>query len=157
DEDDKYLFSAYVGMVFPAHSADNAIEMMVPVADSKRKAVIKMARLPVGKAQMMPITATPHHFADLMRTLIGRPYGWGGMYFYNDCSAEMKSLLTPFGIWLPRNSSQQVFVGKMDDVTAMSAEQRLNYLKAHGKPFLSLIYIGGHVVMYIGNYDNPKQ
>ncbi|MFC3907918.1 SH3 domain-containing protein [Legionella dresdenensis] len=157
DEEDKYLFTAYVGAVFPAHSAANVTEVMVPVVDSGHQAVIKMAKLPADKAQIMPVTATPHHFANLMKTLIERPYGWGGIYFYNDCSAEMKSLLTPFGIWLPRNSSQQVSIGKMEDVSPMSAAQRLDYLKSHGKPFLSLIYIGGHVVMYIGNYDNPNQ
>lgn len=29
------------------------------------------------------------------------------MYFYNDCTAELKNLFTPFGIWLPRNSGAQ--------------------------------------------------
>ena len=32
---------------------------------------------------------------------MGCPYGWGGMYFYNNCSAELKSLFTPFGFGYP--------------------------------------------------------
>jgi len=157
DKNGSYLFSAYVGSVFPAHKTVNGIEMMVPAANANHTAVIKNVLMPANSASIMPLLATPHHFATLMQTLIGRPYGWGGMYFYNDCSLEMKSLLTPFGIWLPRHSADQVTVGKMDDLTYFSPEKRLNYLKDHGKRFLSLIYIDGHVVMYIGSYDNPNK
>ena len=88
---------------------------------------------------------------EYIQNLISRPYGWGGMYFYNDCSAELKSLLTPFGIWLPRHSSYQVTVGKMVDMSAASPEKRLAYLMEKGQGFLTIIYIGGHVMLYIGD------
>ena len=128
--------------------------MLVPGKNRNQKAVIKYAELSAEQSATMPLAATPHNFATIMQTMINRPYGWGSMYFYNDCSAELKSLFTPFGIWLPRHSSAQVTAGKMVDMTPFSATQRLNYLMENGQRFLTLIYIGGHVVMYVGNYPN---
>lgn len=153
----KFLFYGYVGSVFPVISGADTLRLMVPVADDSNHATIAFASVSSEQAAMMPLAATPHHFADLMKTLIGRPYGWGGSYFLNDCSQEMRSLFTPFGIWLPRHSSTQVHEGKMVDMSSASKDERINYLMKHGKKFLTLIYIGGHVVLYVGNYQNPHQ
>lgn len=146
-----FLFTAYVGSVFPVSKHQESLELLVPAVGNDHRAVIERAVMPIESAALMPLAATPHHFANVIETLIGRPYGWGNMYFYNDCSAELKSLLTPFGVWLPRHSSEQVKVGKMVDMTSYSPEQRLTYLKENGQRFLSIVYIGGHVVLYVGN------
>ncbi len=156
DNNGKFILSAYVGTVFPATATSAGMELRVPVMDTEHNATIKTALVNSDNAVTMPLTASPHTFSAIMNTMIGRPYGWGSMYFYNDCSAELKSLLTPFGIWLPRHSSDQVTVGKMVDKSADSTENRLSYLMANGHRFLTLIYIGGHVVMYVGNYPNPN-
>src|SRR3990167_220445 len=129
DNKNQYLLTVYVGSVFPATGDENNIKLMIPAAGFDHQAVIKDASVKAGQAAIMPLAATPHHFANLMRTMIGRPYGWGGMYFYNDCSAELKSLFTPFGIWLPRHSSDQVMRGRMVDVSSYSQSERLAYLK----------------------------
>lgn len=158
DDKGKFLFLAYVGSIFPGNIDDTGgMKIMVPVADADRHAVIKHASISNKDAAFMPVAATPHNFSIFMTTMIGRPYGWGSMYFYNDCSAELKSLLTPFGIWLPRHSSDQVTVGKMVDMTPSSPDKRLSYLMENGHRFLTIIYIGGHVVMYIGNYSEPNK
>lgn len=87
----------------------------------------------------------------LMKTLIGRPYGWGNSGFYNDCSSELQSIFATFGVWLPRHSSTQMSAGRMIDLSASTPAQRLDYLALHGEPLRTLIYIGGHVMLYIGN------
>jgi cell wall-associated NlpC family hydrolase len=78
------------------------------------------------------------------------------MYFYNDCSAELQSLYTPFGIWLPRNSAAQKEIGKMVDKSSQNPQERIKYLIENGKKFTTIIYINGHVMLYIGNYPNPN-
>ncbi|STX28265.1 Gamma-D-glutamyl-L-lysine endopeptidase [Legionella beliardensis] len=150
------LLTAYVGAVFPASRQQNTIHLLVPTANSQHQALINNVDVSTQQAVLMPFAATPHHFARVMRHLIGRPYGWGGAYFYNDCSAELKSLFTPFGIWLPRHSSQQVHVGQQVDISSASAKQRVDFLLEHGKPFVTIIYIGGHVVLYLGKFLNPN-
>jgi hypothetical protein len=49
-----------------------------------------------------------------------------------------------------------VYAGKLVDVSAAPKEQRLAYLENNGHPFTTIIYIGGHVIMYVGNYPNPN-
>lgn len=155
DEKDKFLLLAYVGSVFPGKMDASGIQIMVPVADTEGNGIIKTFIISPNNATFMPLPATPHNFSNIMSTMIGRPYGWGSMYFYNDCSAELKSLLTPFGIWLPRHSSDQVTVGKMVDMTSASPDKRLSYLMENGQRFITIVYIGGHVILYIGKYSNP--
>jgi hypothetical protein len=65
--------------------------------------------------------------------------------------------MTPFGIWLPRHSSNQVSAGKMVDMSSATEDKRLSYLMENGQRFLTIIYIGGHVVLYVGNYQNPMK
>lgn len=153
----RFLLTAYVGTVLPTSAIlPNELRLLFPVTDSNGHAVIKKVIVSNHDAVIMPFQATPHHFAFIMRTLIDRPYGWGGLYFYNDCAIELKNLFTPFGVWLPSHSSDQAAAGKTIDLSANSVEQRVAYLKKQGLPFLTIVYIGGHVFLYMGNY-NYKQ
>lgn len=154
---DEFLFSAYVGSIFPAETTSQGLKLMVPVKTRNGKATIKTVLVDHDEATLMPLALTPKNLAMMMQTLIGRNYGWGGMYFYNDCSAELKSLFTPFGFWLPRHSSDQVTVGKLVDMSNTATDARINYLIQNGKPFLTIVYIGGHVFLYVGNYTDAQQ
>lgn len=160
DEEKRFILTAYVGSVFPVDTvsspAGTQITLLVPIADNRHHAIIKKVFISKKNISIMPLTITPHHVANVISTLIGRPYGWGGIYFYNDCSAELKSLFTPFGIWLPRHSSSQITAGRMVDMSRFSPVQRLHYLMTKGKPFLTIVYIGGHVFLYIGNDIIPQ-
>jgi hypothetical protein len=80
DDKSKFLFSAYVGAVFPSKGT----QLMVPVADDNHNAVIKNAMITSDSIASMPIAVTAHQFSNLMKTMINRPYGWGSMYFYNE-------------------------------------------------------------------------
>jgi len=155
DKNSNFLFTTYVGTFFPAKQSNAGVELMVPVRNNTRRASIETVITSRENAVFMPLLASPHNFSKVMATLVGRPYGWGNMYFYNDCSAELKNLFTPFGIWLPRHSSNQVTAGSMVDMSAASPENRLAYLMKNGQPFLTIVYIGGHVFLYIGNYPDP--
>lgn len=160
DVEGQYQFNAYVGTVFPAaeNSNDTAtIKALIPVADTHHNAQITFAELSKESATIMPFEFTPHNFATVISTLLGRPYGWGNMYFYNDCSAELKSLYTPFGIWLPRNSGSQEKAGKIViDNSSKNTQERLYHLIKQARKMTTIIYINGHVMSYIGNYPNPN-
>ncbi|MES2203688.1 MAG: SH3 domain-containing protein [Pseudomonadota bacterium] len=153
---EKFLLTSYVGSVFPASKKTNTdFKLMIPVTDSDHFAKIETAYVSSQNATLMPMQLTPHNVATILSTLIGRTYGWGNMYFYNDCSAELKNLFTPFGIWLPRHSSNQPNAGKMVDMSAASPKERIEFLKKTGQPLLTIVYIGGHIFLYVGNYPNP--
>ncbi|MFM0328316.1 SH3 domain-containing protein [Paraburkholderia strydomiana] len=126
-------------------------QVLVPARDAEGDALVRTAELTDEQIAPMPLAATPRHLATLMKALIGRPYGWGNSGLYNDCSSELQSIFAAFGVWLPRHSSTQMSAGRMIDLSASTPGQRLDYLVQHGVPLRTLIYIGGHVMLYIGN------
>ncbi len=159
DTQGHFRFSAYVGAVFPMISdgANGKIVMLIPKMAKDGFALIDRATIASSAASPMPLAATPHHFADIIATLLNRPYGWGGMFFDNDCSQALKSLFAPFAIWLPRHSSTQLTAGEMVDLSSRSMNQRLNYLLKNGHPLMTIIYIGGHIILYVGKEPSrPK-
>ncbi|MBG6241326.1 MAG: hypothetical protein EKE20_04915, partial [Candidatus Symbiopectobacterium sp. Dall1.0] len=58
----------------------------------------------------------------------------------------------PFGIFLPRNAKEQILATpNVIDLSRENVNTRIHYLKEHGKPFTTLVYIPGHIMLYIGN------
>ena len=149
------LLTAFNGSVFPclraSQSAGQGWELLVPVRGEEGKASFALARVPSELAAKIPLPATPRNFSRIMKGMLGRPYGWGNMYCYNDCSAELKALFLPFGIYLPRNSAAQPGAGRQADLSARSLPERLDYLVREGRPLTTIFFIGGHVILYIGN------
>jgi hypothetical protein len=160
DDKGKFLQYSYVGSIFPAEKSKEhkgQTKILFPLADKNHNATTARIKLEPTQYALMPLPVTPEHLASLFATLAGRPYGWGNLYFYNDCSAELKNLFTPFGIWLPRHSSNQIHAGKIVDMTNTPPEQRITYLMANGHKLMTLVYIGGHIFLYLGNYANPNR
>lgn len=153
----RHRFNAYIGTVFPGKiNPDSTIEALIPLADDQGNAQTAKTIINNTHATPIPLEATPRNFATVMTGLLGRPYGWGGIYFYNDCSADLQSLYTPFGIWLPRNTSSQKNFGTMVDLSQKTMQERLKYLKDYGKKFTTIIHINGHVMLYIGNFSTSN-
>ena len=160
DETGSFRFRAPAGTLLPlaaARSAStagapvDAYPVLVPARDIDGHAVIRRAALRISEIAPMPFAATPRHLAVLMKALIGRPYGWGNMGLYNDCSSELQSIFATFGVWLPRHSSTQMSAGRMADLSGETPAERIAYLADHGAPMRTLVYIGGHVMLYLGN------
>lgn len=83
--------------------------------------------------------------------MMGQPYGWGTLYDYNDCSAMVMNLFAGFGIWLPRDSSNQIEIGQQISLAGLSNTQKEKLIIAKGIPFLTLIHKPGHIMVYIGH------
>lgn len=153
EKSNQYQFSGYVGMIFPlVRHADKFNEIYIPQKLANGMAVVAKARVPVADASVLPLEATPQNFAKLFKVLQGRPYGWGSLEFYTDCSAEMKAIYTMFGFYLPRNTKHQRDAGKTVDISALSRNDRLDYLIKNADPLLTLVRLKGHILMYVGTY-----
>lgn len=151
----QFQFTGYIGAVFPkapeAADIQGQISILIPVKKDNNQAKIKIAYVSLASISIMPLKASPENMVAILNQLKNRPYGWGGAYFYNDCSQEMKSLFTPFGLWLPRNSFQQSLMGKGLDISASKLNERLELLKEKGHPLMTIVYLGGHIMLYLGN------
>jgi hypothetical protein len=81
---------------------------------------------------------------------IDRPYGWGELFQERDCSSLIRDYFIPFGIWLPRGSYNQIHSGRRVVLSSMDPAQKERYIRENGVPFLTLLGIKGHIMLYIG-------
>ncbi|WP_133140209.1 SH3 domain-containing protein [Legionella genomosp. 1] len=150
-------FTGYIGGVFPLVERNKqSTSVLIPAKNNHNQAVIRIGMISTNSSELMPVPASKKTISQLLIQLQNRPYGWGGAYFYNDCSQELKSLFTPLGIWLPRNSAQQGQLGSVVDLSKKNVDERLALLKEKGHPLMTLIYIGGHVMLYLGNKNTSN-
>jgi len=145
-----YVFKDYVklGTLFPLRKGKFA----TVIRDNTGKGYI--SRVDRNKNIVsFPIKFNKKNLNMVINQLIKQPYGWGGLYGNRDCSLLTKDLLTPFAFPLQRNSFGQTRNGKYISLEGKSNWQKKHILKTQGIPFLSLVYIPGHIALYIGTYD----
>ncbi len=154
-----FRFDAPAGTVLPLRpgTTPGMREVLVPARNIYGRAVISTAQLSDTQIVPAPWSATPRHLATLLKALIGRPYGWGNTGLYNDCSSELKNIFAAFGIWLQRHSFGQMAAGQITDLSSATPAERLDYLARNGQPMRTLVYINGHVMLYLGNTTHGAQ
>lgn len=85
---------------------------------------------------------------------LGERYGWGHSFNARDCTGFVMEVYKTFGIYMPRNTGQQ---GESDFGTntrftpESTHDEKLKALKQ--MDIGDLIYVPGHVLMYIGDVD----
>jgi len=103
------------------------------------------------EARPFPFPLTYRHLAMVANEMTDQPYGWGGINGWRDCSALMKDLYAPFGIWLPRHSGDQVREGGVVvDLAALKEEEKKAAIISCGVPYLTLLGMTGHIMLYVG-------
>ena len=97
---------------------------------------------------------TPENVLVFAFSMIGRRYGWGGMWGYWDCSAFVRDVFSTFGFNLPRNSTSQskvgVPIGKFDSDTP--TDEKIKVID-NAPPAVTLLRLPGHVMIYLGEYE----
>lgn len=145
---------AGIGAVLPAALGwtANSPKVLVPVQGKNGMADSAEIDLAPNSAIIMPMPLTAGNAARIGNQLINQAYGWGGMLGLRDCSAMTRDILTPFGIWLPRNSAAQARKGSVISLTGLSPSEKAATILHNGVPFLSLVGLRGHITLYVGNW-----
>jgi len=149
-KDKKFKTIVKLGTIFPIDSKSK--KYIIASKNKKGYAYIKLLKT-VKKwiVAKKPIAFTPSNVALISKQLVGEPYGWGGKMQARDCSSLTKDFFAPFGIFLRRNSKQQSHDGKrVTKLRWFSAKKKKKIILKNAKPFRSLLYVGGHVTLYIG-------
>ncbi|MCB0835892.1 MAG: SH3 domain-containing protein [Bacteroidetes bacterium] len=147
-----------IGMVLPVKSsAQNQVTVYLPVIGNDHKAILKEADIDQGNIRTGFSQMNETLIKSMAQDMVGQAYGWGGFMGNRDCSSTIRDFLTPFGIWLPRNSTDQaiygdVVAGKNYDLSQFhSREEKIQFIKEKGIPFLTILWMRGHAMLYIGN------
>ena len=144
-----FLSLANIGTVLPV----NGTEVTVPVRGFDGKADMVSVVVPSGVVLPMPQPLTAQAVATIGDRMMGENYGWGGMYGNRDCSAMMRDLFAPFGIWLPRNSAAQARAGAFHSLENMSAGRKMEAILHGAEPFRTLLWLPGHIGLYVGQFE----
>ena len=151
DANGAFLTKTHLGALFPVAAQDETgLMLLVPVRDADGLAALRTARVTNEAAALKPLPLEPTRIAELANRLLGQRYGWGGLFENRDCSATMRDLFTPFGIWLPRNSGDQAKAGTFHDFAGLAREEKRARIVRQGVPFYTLLWLKGHIGLYLG-------
>lgn len=148
-----FVFKSRVGMRLPLVSIEKEYFIALALKEGKnhRPTYVKV-RIPFQVGQEGIISLTPNNLVHISDLMLMSKYGWGGLYEERDCSSMLRDLYAPFGIWLPRNSSQQAKIGKVISFEGLNLEQKREKIKKEGIAFETLLYKKGHILLYLGLY-----
>jgi len=154
DHEGIYRVRAGIGTLLPlTGTGPSGHQVLLAVADQDRRAFLTEAPVFIGHGEVFPLPLTSWRLASLAGSMMGQPYTWGESFSGRDCSATVRDLFAPFGLWLPRNSSKQARAGRVIPLSELTSPQREKHLLAQGIPFLTLVRVPGHIMLYIGEHE----
>lgn len=153
--DGSFLFNSKIGMMFALISENKESYTVLTIANYKNsKPLFLKSEISKKLVHKGIYTLSRDNLEKIMNGIFYTNYGWGGIYNQRDCSSTLRDMYTPFGIWLPRNSSQQSKVGKIISLENLTDGEKIQLIKNQAIPFQTLLYKKGHIVLYVGTYNN---
>jgi len=154
DLEGSFVFKSRAGMRLPLISIEKRHYVALAITVGKKQSpVYTKVKIPftVGREGQMKLNVDNiKHMVDLM---LQSKYGWGGLNKERDCSSMLRDMYAPFGLWLPRNSSEQSKVGKVISLEFFTPEQKKEKIISEAIPFETLLYKKGHILLYLGLYN----
>ena len=152
----RHRFKATIGSLFPRLGEEGDVwEILVAVRGNRGRAVARHARVPKSQAVRSPLSLNLPHIAAVANEFVGYPYGWGGKGGKRDCSSMIRDLFAPFGIWLPRHSTDQALEGGCYvDLAGQGRQEKQAAIMDRGVPYLTLLWVKGHIMLYVGTIED---
>ncbi len=146
------IFREYVklGSIFPKQGD----KFIIASNDENQNAKISYIDLKADEAQKMPIKYSNENRVTILNNLLDEPYGWGGLLNNRDCSSFTQDYFAVFGKYLHRNSKAQTTNGKYLDMSNLNLEEKKDFIRKNGVPFSTLVYLKGHIMLYIGQKNS---
>lgn len=156
-ENNKFLFQARFGTILPLVSEDkNTYKIHVATLNKKELfANIKTVHIQKSVTSRWPLIPTHKNVTNTIQTLVGEPYGYGGLFGFRDCSSSVMDIFATFGIWIPRNARHQHLTGKYISFNGITSKQKTRLIHEKGIPLFTLINLHDHTLLYVGEkYNN---
>lgn len=148
DEKGRYFFETRIGAIYPYYKSDEKY-YYGKIGENKYK-------IAKDKAANFPLEFNDLHLKHQLSEVLNLPYGWGGYGFERDCSLLTHDIFVPFGLYMPRNSLAQNNAFSHFDISFLSNTQKKEFLKNFAKPYLSLLYLKGHIMLYVGSFKDKE-
>lgn len=151
DKQGKALPQPKIGTLYPIVKEEPEHWLInVAIAGEGELAALKTARIAKKDADRFPLPFSAATITHVGNELLKTPYGWGELFRDRDCSATTRDFFIPFGIWLPRNSRQQINSGQPLSLENLSKADKEKLLREQGVPFRTLVHRKGHIMLYVG-------
>lgn len=146
------IFREYVkiGTIFPK----NGEKYIIATNDENQNAKITYIDLNSDEAEKMPIKYNSENRVKILNSLLDEPYGWGGLLNNRDCSSFTQDYFAVFGKHLHRNSKAQTTNGNYLDISNLTLEEKKDFIRKNAVPFSTLVYLKGHIMLYIGQKES---
>ena len=146
------IFREYVKVatIFPKKNN----KYIIAKKDDNQNAYISYIDLNNDEVESMPLAFNSENIIKIAKQLIDEPYGWGGLLNNRDCSSFTQDYFATFGKFLHRNSKAQLSNGKYLDMSNLTNNEKKEFIKNNGVPFSTLVYLKGHIMLYIGIKEN---
>lgn len=143
-----------MGCTFPLLKKNNEyFTVLCPQKRADNSLYFTFGYIPIEYGSINYLPYTQKNTLSQAYKFIDEPYGWGGMNGYRDCSALVMDIYRSMGIKLKRNTDQQEIMSPINiSVSEISESDKRKQLKT--LPAGSLIFMNGHVMLYIGEYEN---
>ncbi|MBL0708237.1 MAG: SH3 domain-containing protein [Sulfurimonas sp.] len=152
-KDGTFLFSSKLGMMLALVSQNKSSYEALAISSYKNnKAMFQTVKIAKDIARKDVLSLNKEHLSIIVGEMMKSNYGWGGVYGQRDCSSMLRDLFAPFGIWLPRNSSQQAKVGTVISLKELDNKEKIALIKEEAIPFQTLLYKKGHILLYVGAF-----
>jgi len=153
DKENRFLFKSKIGMMLALVAEDDTSYTVLTISSYKgNKPLYLKSKISKEIAHKGLMEYTNKNIESIMNEISKSKYGWGGMYNQRDCSSTLRDFYAPFGLWLPRNSSQQAKKGHIVKLDGLSDEKKIQIIKEKGIPFKTFVYKKGHILLYVGTY-----
>ena len=145
-----------MGVKLPLLEKDNVkVQVQIPLRQDDGSLMIKTGYMNLEDVHEGYLPYTPRNIIKQAFLLLNAPYGWGGMYGEQDCSAFLQEIFGTVGILLPRDSKDQAQVGyplASFDKTDKE-EKRLAALK-NAVGGITILPLKGHIMLFLGMLDD---
>ncbi len=150
-----FLYKARLGMLLPfVGEESHSYIVLVAKKGKDNQAVFLNVKVSKEHFHKGVLAFNQKNRDTILTQLEQSKYGWGGMFHQRDCSSTMRDFFAPFGVWLPRNSSQQSKVGRVISLQGLSDREKLDVIREKAVAYRTLLYKKGHIVLYVGIHNN---